>query len=103
MHLWIAAFKKCVRAWVAMTQGSLAGRKVMPEKAWEGRDGLVGPRGNMRLNHSQGGEEQSEAGQAMDPGIQSQQQASSPEGVEQFEGRGRLLLTLFLGLHDFYM
>lgn len=73
----------------------------MPEKAWEGRGGLVGPSGNMRLNHSQGGEEQSEAGQAMDPGIQSQQQASSPEGVEQFEGRGRLLLTLFLRLHDF--
>lgn len=36
----------------------------------------------------------SEAGQAMDPGIQSQQQASSPEGVEQFEGRP-LLLTCF--------
>lgn len=75
----------------------------MPEKVWEGRGGLAGPGSNMRLNHSQGGEEQSEAGHAVDPGIQSQQQASSPEGVEWFKDRGQLLLTLFLRLHDFYM
>ena len=55
-------------------------------KVW---GGLVGPSSNMRLTHSQGGEEQSEAGHATDPGIQSRQQASSPEGVERFEGRGR--------------
>ena len=61
----------------------------MPEKAWEGRGGLSGPGSIMRLSHSQGGEEQSEPGHAMDPGIQSQQQASSPESMEQFKDSSR--------------
>ena len=42
-----------------MAPVSPAGRKVVLEKAWEGRGGLAGPRSNMRLNHSQGGEEKS--------------------------------------------
>lgn len=61
----------------------------MPEKAWEGRGGLAGPGRNMKLNHLQGGEEQSEAGHAVDPGIQSQQQASSPESMERFKDSSR--------------